>query len=121
MPEFYRLADACLISLKADSRIGLTLPTKLQGYMAAGKPVLGMIDGSAREVIEESGCGMCVSADDVAGFAEIMRTFILKPEKFQSCGEKGRRYFQENFGKAVCMRKLEEEINQLGDKNHVYV
>lgn len=121
MPEFYCLADACLISLKADSRIGLTLPTKLQGYMAAGKPVLGMIDGSAREVIEKSGCGMCVSADDVAGFADVMRTFILNPEKFQACGEKGRQYFRENFGKAVCMRKLEEEINRLGDKNHVYL
>ena len=121
MPEFYRLADACLISLKADNRTGLTLPTKLQGYMAAGKPVLGMIDGSAREVIEASGCGVCVPAGDVSGFAEAMRTFILNPGQFQSCGEKGRRYFKEHFSKAVCMQKLEEELNRLGEQHHVCI
>lgn len=113
MPEFYKLADACLISLKADTRIGLTLPTKMQGYMAAGKPVLGMISGSAREVIEESGCGLVVNADDTDGFAGIIREFVLHREKYSGCGPKARSYFVKNFTKEICMKKLEEEFERM--------
>lgn len=42
MPAFYKLADACLVSLKADNQTGLTLPSKVQGYMAAGKTIIGV-------------------------------------------------------------------------------
>lgn len=110
MPRFYKLADACLLSLKADSQVGYTMPAKTQGYMAAGKPIIGMIDGSARRVIEESDCGICVRAGDANGLADVMLDFILYPEKYRDCGENGRRYFMENFRKAIFMSRLEDEL-----------
>ena len=63
MTQFYQLADYCLLTLKADSLVGLTMPSKLQGYMAAGKPVIAAINGAAREVIEEADCGISVDAE----------------------------------------------------------
>lgn len=114
MPLFYKLADACLVSLKADNQIGLTLPTKVQGYMAAGKPIVGMIDGSAKDVIEESGCGICVHAGDVDGLAKAMEQFIKNSEVYQDCGQKARQYFVENFSKSKCMEKLEAELEKAG-------
>ncbi len=110
MPGFYRLADVCMVSLRADSRVGLTLPSKVQGYMAAGKPVIGMINGSARKVIEESGCGACVAAGDAEGLAALMFDFICSPEKYAGCGAAGRKYFREHFRKETFMRGLENEI-----------
>lgn len=116
MPEFYKLADACLVSLKADNATGLTLPTKVQGYMAAGKPIIGMIDGSAKDVIEASGCGICVGAGDIDGLADGMRDFIRNRDAYRDCGEKARRYFVENFSKEICMTRLEAEIERLGNR-----
>lgn len=113
MTAYYKLADACLLSLKADSQVGYTLPAKTQGYMAAGKPIIGMIDGSAKSVIEQSGCGVCVSAGDVDGLADAMLDFILHREKYKDCGENGRRYFQEHFSKSIFMERLEQEIQKL--------
>ena len=113
MPKYYKLADACLLSLKADSQVGYTMPAKTQGYMAAGKPIIGMIDGSARQVIEEANCGVCVPADDIDGLANVMRDFISHPEKYNDCGENGRRYFRENFRKSIFMERLENEMEQL--------
>ncbi len=113
MPTFYKLADACLVSLKADNETGLTLPSKVQGYMAAGKPIIGMIDGSAKDVIEESGCGLCVKAGDVEGFANAMKRFITAREDFRECGQKARLYFTENFSKEKFMKKLEEEFERI--------
>lgn len=117
MPEFYRLADVCLVSLMANKEMGYTLPWKVQGYMAAGKPVIGMIDGSARIVIEESGCGVCVAAGDVAGLAASMYDFIHNPGKYAGCGEAGRRYFREHFRKETFMQELESEVWDVSGRN----
>jgi len=113
MPKYYKLATVCLVSLNADSAIGLTLPSKVQGYMAAGKPIIGMIDGSAKVIIDESNCGICVNAGDIEGLAKAMRSFIEDPEKYTSCGEKGREYFRQNFAKDIFMKKLEVELTNV--------
>lgn len=111
MSKFYKLADVCMVSLKADNAIGLTLPSKVQGYMAAGKPIIAMIEGSAKEVIEESGCGICVSAGDKMALSNAMKDFIEHGEKYKDCGNRARKYFKINFAKENCMRKLENVID----------
>jgi glycosyltransferase involved in cell wall biosynthesis len=112
MPEFYNKADACLLTLKSENVTGLTMPAKLQGYMAAGKPVIGAINGSAQEVIDESKCGFCVNASDSLALSEVMRDFILNPKKFQDCGENGRNYFINNFTKNIHIERLEEVLRK---------
>ena len=116
MPKFYKLADACLVSLQADNQIGLTLPGKVQGYMAAGKPIIGMIDGSTKDVIDESGCGICVKAGDVDALANAMKEFIENRDKYKDCGERARDYFKSNFRKKAFMNKLESELERIGKR-----
>ena len=116
MPSFYKLADACLVSLKADNKTGLTLPSKVQGYMAAGKPIIGMIDGSASEVIKESNCGICVPAGDVQGLANAMRDFATNKETYQACGENSRAYFRKNFRQTIFLDRLMVELERLANK-----
>lgn len=113
MPDFYKLADVCLVSLKADNKTGLTLPSKVQGYMAAGKTILGMIKGSAKNVIEEANCGICVEPDDIVGFANTMKDFIENKEKYSDFGKNGREYFIKNFKKDIFMPKLENALTSL--------
>lgn len=113
MPKFYKLSDACLVSLKADNATGLTLPSKVQGYMAAGLPIIGMIDGSAQEVIAEAKCGLCVNADDVDGFARVMKNFIENKEEYRDFGLNGRKYFKDNFNKRKLLDSIEKSIDNL--------
>lgn len=113
MPKFYKLADACLLTLKGDTKIGETIPLKLQGYMAAGKPVIAAINGSSREVINNALCGICVDASDDLALSEAMKDFILNREKFSESGERGREYFRENFTNIMFMSKLSEVMNKL--------
>ena len=113
MPKFYKLADACLVSLKADNATGLTLPSKVQGYMAAGLPIIGMIDGSAQEVIAEAKCGLCVNADDVDGFARVMKNFIENKEEYRDFGLNGRKYFKDNCNKRKLLDSIEKSIDNL--------
>ncbi len=109
MPFFYRMADACLLTLHVPGApwISSTLPSRLQGYMAAGKPVIAAIDGSAAEVISESGCGASVPATDSEGLARLMSDFIDNRGRYAGCGERGRAYFRGNFMRGRYMDEIE--------------
>ncbi len=54
MPKYYEMADAMLVTLTDDPIISLTLPGKVQTYMAAGKPIVGAINGETKLVLEDA-------------------------------------------------------------------
>lgn len=112
MPKYYKMADACIVSLKADNKIGLTLPAKVQGYMAAGKPILGMINGSCMGVISEAQCGFCVPAGDAEGFCDSIIDFAKDKSRHSQMGNSAREYFLKNFRKDIHVKAVEEEINK---------
>ena len=109
MPSFYRMADVCVLTLHVPGApwISSTLPSRLQGYMAAGKPVIAAVDGSAAEVIAESGCGASVPGTDSEGLARLMADFMDDRGKYVGCGERGRAYFRENFTRGRYMDEIE--------------
>ncbi len=108
MPEFYSIADAFLVTLKVNKEISYTLPNKVQSYMAAGKPVIGAIDGETRLVIEEADCGYCCKAEDYIALAELIKGFALNIEKHAALGDNARKYYKEHFDKQIFMNKLIE-------------
>ena len=110
MPAFYSMADACILALNGDSWIGTTVPTRLQGYMAAGMPVLAAVGGGARAVIEGSGCGCAVDAGDAKGLAALMDDFIEGAGDFSSCGKKGRAYYERHFTLRSFLDTLESTL-----------
>lgn len=106
MPTFYQMADAFLITLKANKVISYTLPNKVQSYMAAGKPILGAIDGETQEVIREAECGLCCQAEDYKSFARNIITFAQNKESHEIYGNNARQYYERNFSKTIYMKRL---------------
>ena len=107
MPTFFKEADVMLVSLRGDYIFSLTAPAKLQAYMAAGKPVVAMIDGEARTLIAESRCGLSGPAEDSTTLADnILKMKNMTPEELAAMGKSGLEYFQHNFRKDICMNHL---------------
>lgn len=113
MSGFYKAADALLLTLRGNNFVGNTMPGKLQAYMSTGKPIIASINGSANEVIKESGCGLCVGAEDPAGLAGIMTQYLNNPEIYRENGKKGRRYFAGHFTLDIHITALEKEFERL--------
>ena len=113
MPEYYRIADVCLLTLQGNSIIGQTIPSKLQGYMAAGKTVLGAINGSAQNVILDAHCGLVGAAGNYNKLAENMLELIHEKEQLTKYGENGREYFKKNFTKQLYVDKTIAILNKL--------
>ncbi|MBI5330967.1 MAG: glycosyltransferase family 4 protein [Betaproteobacteria bacterium] len=108
MPSFYVHADALLVSLKHDPAFSLTIPAKLQSYLVAGIPVLGMLDGEGAATIEQANAGFTCPAGDAAGLADAaMKLADMSRQERAAMGERGRRYAQTEFGREMLMDRLE--------------
>ena len=112
MPGFYAMADALLITLVKSETMSVNFPGKIQSYMAAGKPVIGAIDGETARMIAEADCGACAPAEDAAGLAELIRQAAGDPDTWRQYGENGRRYYQENFQKEKFISTLEALLRE---------
>lgn len=113
MPSFYKKADVLLITLRGNNEVGNTMPGKLQMYMTVGKPILGAINGAAKEVIDEAQCGSCVRAGDFDGLAKMMQHYIEHPKEYEACGKNARYYFKRHFTLERYMDGLEGELRKL--------
>ena len=113
MPGFYGMANAMLITLKDNKALSYTLPGKVQSYMAAGKPIIGSINGETKRVIEESKCGFCCVAEDYKGLAQLILEFINVASK-DEIANNSLGYYKENFSKERFMSVLEESLMKLG-------
>jgi glycosyltransferase involved in cell wall biosynthesis len=98
MPAFYRKAGVMLVSLKDEPIFNLTAPAKIQGYMAAGKYIVAMMNGEGPRIIQEADCGSSVSAGDSKGLSElILKLSQESPQLLESKGANGKRYQETHF------------------------
>ena len=111
MPKYYSMADAMLVTMQKDPIISLTLPGKVQSYMAAGKAVIGCIDGEAKSVIEDAKCGFCSEAEDAEGLAGSVRKFVSAKDRSEMA-DNSAEYYRSKFTKEKFMNKLEEQLNE---------
>jgi len=108
MPEFFAGADAMLVSLKPEPIWAMTIPGKVQSYLAAGKPVLAMLDGEGAKVISDSGGGLVSPAGDGAALASnVRRLRALSSLERRRMGERGRMYATLEFDRDTQFSKLE--------------
>ncbi|QTH40685.1 glycosyltransferase family 4 protein [Cohnella sp. LGH] len=114
LPFFYKMADAMIVTLKANHSLSYTLPNKVQSYMAASKPILGAINGETRRVIEESGCGYCTAAEDYKGLASIIRKFASENNRHEHFRQRARSYYDNHFSKTLFIKRLNKVMQKYG-------
>lgn len=111
MPKYYSMADAMLVTMTKNPVISLTLPGKVQSYMAAGKPLLGAIDGETRLIIKEADCGLCGDAENAEQLAQnAEKMSAMSMEKF---AKNSFAYNEKYFTKEKFMRTLISELERL--------
>jgi colanic acid biosynthesis glycosyl transferase WcaI len=114
MASFFCGASALLVSLKRDPVFALTIPGKVQTYLAAGLPLVAMLDGEGARVIEASGAGFtCAAGDSTRLASHVERMSALSLEVRRSMGECGVAYAKREFGREQLLAQLEGWIAQV--------
>jgi glycosyltransferase involved in cell wall biosynthesis len=106
------MADAMLITLKDNTSLSYTLPGKIQSYMAAGKPIIGAINGETSYVINEANCGLCCDAENYKGLADLIIQFTRSSD-IGDMRINAQKYYLENYSKDIFIARLEDELVNL--------
>lgn len=114
MPAFFSAASAMLVSLKAEPIWSLTIPGKVQSYLAAGKPVIAMLDGEGARVVLESGGGLVAPAGDADALALKVREMVALTEaQRQAVSARGRAYARAEFDRDTLFEALERFASEV--------
>jgi len=114
MPSFYVHAGALLVSLKDEPIFAMTIPGKLQSYLAAGIPVLAMLNGEGAELVSASCAGLvCPAGDDVALADAALKISQMTAKDRLAMGARGLALASAEFDRGRVLSKLEEELQLL--------
>ena len=108
MCEYLALIDALLVTLQESPVFAMTIPGKVQSYMAAGKPILTMLSGEGSRIIEEAKCGYVAKSSDYEQLANnIIAMSELKLNELVRLGGNAKRYAQTEFDRDTLIAQLE--------------
>ncbi len=112
MPYFFSNADALIVSLKKSDIFSMTIPSKVQSYLACGKPILASLDGEGARIIDEAKCGYTSPSENIELLAKNIEKFIqLNLEEKKKLGENSLNYFKKEFEKEKLLNTLESYFN----------
>jgi glycosyltransferase involved in cell wall biosynthesis len=113
MPFFFSLADVMLVSLKHEPIFSITIPSKIQAYLACGKAILASLDGEGARIIREAQAGLTVPAETPDKLADaVLRMAALDPESLQAMGRNARTYYESHFSRAYLLDKFEGWLHE---------
>jgi colanic acid biosynthesis glycosyl transferase WcaI len=113
-----------LVSLKPDPIFSMTIPGKVQSYLAAGIPLLAMLDGEGARIVQEAGGGLvCPPGDSRALAKTVEQLSALSADRRAEMGSRGRAYCLREFDRATLISRLEawfaESIEERGHNQAV--
>jgi len=111
---YHSIADVLFVSLKSGKAISSTIPGKLQTYLGTNKFILGMIEGEAKKIIQDSGMGCCVDPDCPEDLAKKILYLKNNPDiiKKMNNSSQGREYLDKHFNKDFILNILIKNFNE---------
>jgi glycosyltransferase involved in cell wall biosynthesis len=107
MPHILRQASALLVTLAKQPIFELTIPSKIQAYLASGKPVIACLDGEGARVIREAQAGLTVPAENAGLLVEaVMQLYETQNNDLEQMGLNGQNYFKMHFQHHLVMNSL---------------
>lgn len=107
---FIKGADALYLSLNDAGYAGKTIPNKMMMYLSFGKPIIGVVGGDAKDVLEANSCGFTAenNADNVAEIID--KISCLSKEELLEIGNKNKTLYEKEFSQDKISRKIEKEL-----------
>ena len=98
MPAFMQKASVMLVTLASYNPFSFTIPSKVQSYMASGRPILASLNGEGARLVIDAQAGLAVPAENPKALADSILALYRMPEiEREQFGINGQNYFEENF------------------------
>jgi glycosyltransferase involved in cell wall biosynthesis len=108
MPALAAAADVLLVHLRPSPLADLVVPTKVNGYLAYGRPVLCALEGAAGTLVRRAGAGVTVPPGDSAAMVDAAHQLQVMPSlERERLGTSGRAYAQQHLIKSALIGRYE--------------
>ena len=116
MPCFMQKASALLVSLTDQPIFTMTVPNKVQAYMASGKPILACLNGEGARVVTEAKAGLAIPAEDAQGLADaVLQLYGMSEIERNELGENGRSYYKTHYDHDKLVDRLIEHFEDASE------
>ena len=107
--DILNLGDVLLVHLKDDPLFRITIPSKTQAYMAAGRPILMGVKGDAAALVEKAGAGLTCTPEDPQDIAAAVERFYnMSLEELDLMGHNGKMFYEQELSLRIGARRFEE-------------
>lgn len=114
MPSFFACADALLVSLRDEPIFALTVPSKIQAYLACGKPILASLAGEGANIIQQSGAGIVVPPSTPAKLSAAMsRVASMSQDELHKMGHEARQTYEEKYSLDSVVETLTSKLKSV--------
>ena len=114
MPRYFALADVLLVTLRKDPIFELTIPSKVQPYLACARPVIAALDGEGSRIIREAKAGATCPTENPRALSEaVLKIYSMPKKKREAMGLRGRDYFEKHFERTMLLDRLEKWMQEL--------
>ncbi|HDL85134.1 MAG TPA: glycosyltransferase WbuB [Candidatus Acetothermia bacterium] len=108
MSRFFGEADVMLVTLKREPIFSLTIPGKVQSYMASGKPIIAALDGEGARLVDEAHCGLNCPAESPGQLAQcVLAMYRMSAGERDGMGSNALTYAQEHFDREKLFDRVE--------------
>lgn len=103
------LADVLFVHLKKDPLFEITIPSKIQSYLAAGRPVLIGVPGDAASLVHQADAGLSCEPENIDSIAETVLAFYAMPkDEREQMGENGKQFYEKHLSFGIASTRIEE-------------
>ncbi len=106
MGKLMALGDLHYVSLADKPLFRITLPSKLQATMAAGRAIIGALTGDAADAVRAAGAGVVLAERSARALAAAIVDFRENPERVEACAKRARQYYLQHYSEQVSARRL---------------
>jgi glycosyltransferase involved in cell wall biosynthesis len=111
-------ADVLLVHLRKDPLFEITIPSKTQAYMAAGKPLLMAVDGDAADLVRESGGGLVAASEDPVALADAIEELANLPRQaLADMGARAQMFYQQHLSLRIGVERFSEIFRALSKES----
>ena len=111
------IADVLFVHLKKDPLFEITIPSKTQAYMAAGRPILIGVPGDATDLVTQANAGLPCESENPQSIAEAVLKFHAMPRsELDAMGKNGKKFYAQQLAFEIAASRLEENFASVAKK-----
>ncbi len=104
---FLNKADILLVHLNDHELFRITIPSRTQSNLAAGKPIIMAVNGDAADLIEIANAGIVCNPGNPNALANsIEKMLLMSDDERRTLGENGSEYYKNNLSLDIGVKKF---------------